>query len=164
MSADERSRGLPLPVIVALVFILPAVALFTVDRIQRHRYRSLVDRLNRSIPDLTGKTWMTCLSPSGVQLASKESKESFTFAFGTRDQEADGFQQRTWDLQSLCGGRHEPRHGLRIQIVVRQDRRWLFLSPPRVSVQSNATLHPSLEPLLQRALEGLTVDRSVLDH
>lgn len=151
---------------ILLVVILPAGGFVSVELLQRHRYATVLDRMDASLRDLEAGVRMECVDPRKrrLEVATGTTTQPIrlTLTRKSRNEDLGWCRVSTWILTAICD-RHDSRHGLQMEFVVRQERRYL-LRNPQVTMQSNIDIPRSLEPLLQHALQGLDVERSAFEY
>jgi hypothetical protein len=151
---------------VLLLVILPAGGFVSIELLQRHRYSTLVARIDAALREIESDVRMECVDPSNrrLEVATGVPKHPIRLALERelRRETSDRDRLSTWNLTADCD-RHAPAHGLRMEFRVRQERRTLLRSP-QVTLQSNAYIPGSLEPMLQRALQGVDVERYAFEY
>jgi len=122
--------------------------------------------MDASLRGLETGVRMECMDPSDLQLEVAAGGSTHPIRLELkpelRNEDMDWGRLSTWSLTARCD-RHFHGHGFRMEFSVGQERRVLLRSP-QVAMQSNVPIPGSLEPILQRALQGLDVVRSSFDY
>jgi hypothetical protein len=151
---------------ILLLVILPGGGFVSIEVLQRHCYSSMVDRLDASLRDLETGVRMECVDPLNrhLEVATGAAKYPIRRKLQRelRNEDLGWGKVSKWNLIASCD-RHDSGHGLRMEFVVRQERRYLLRSP-KVTMQMNIGIPRSLEPLLQRALQGVDVERYAFEY
>jgi hypothetical protein len=147
---------------ILLVLILPGVAVVSVELLQRHRYADKVARLDASLRTMESDVQLVCVDSKNRQLEVGLSPTPIRLVRSVQTYDNSPYRSCTWNLIATCGS-HGSGHGLRMEFAVSQERR-TFLRSPQVTMHHNIPIPQSLEPDLQRALQGLDVDRYYFEY
>jgi len=150
--SDREQHRLPwLPLLLGAFVALPILSCLTHELILRNRFNTMADRIQTGIREFRAAARLVCVN--GKDLALAPPPPSPSIPWGVRIETTSRRVPRFlfWELAASCPVHG---HGYRYEFTLTQERQ-VFLRPPALRLQWNVPLDPTLQPLFDRAFDGL---------
>lgn len=153
MGDHRRPRLLWLPILLAALIALPILGCLTHELILRRRFDAMADRIQTGIREFRAAAPLVCVIDKGKGLALAPPPPAPSIPWEVRIDMTSPSHPRflCWNLGALCSAHG---HGYRYEFTLTQERK-VFLQAPKLRVQWNVPLDPTLKPLFDRAFDGL---------
>lgn len=153
----ERHRGIPLPLLLALILGLALLAYVAVELLQRHRYASLGRRLEAAVLNIQNRAILAADS-KGARLAGPAWPSTTRFTVTASGDSTWSSMGRLWRLEAVIDhvdARNSTSVSLMIYLTL--DRK-LFLRDPAITVRWSGKIQPSLVSLVDHWMSEFRYD------